>query len=241
MTKQQQLEKLKQGTKTWNEWRRNFPEIQVDLRLATLSGATLSYADLRETKVGWTSFGNVDLSEAKGLNSVVHEGPSYLDYHTLAQSHGNIPEAFLRGAGISDTFIEYIHSLTNRPIDYYSCFISYSSKDEAFAKRLYADLQSHDVRCWFAPEDMKIGSKIRHSIDESIRLYDKLLLILSDDSVKSQWVEHEVETALGKEQEGKPNVLFPVRIDKAIMSSKTGWASHIKLTRHIGDFTHWKS
>jgi hypothetical protein len=58
--------------------------------------------------------------------------------------------------------------------------------------------------------------------------------------VASQWVEHEVETAIGKELEGKSNVLFPIRLDKAIMESKTGWASHIRLTRHIGDFSNWK-
>ena len=39
------------------------------------------------------------------------------------------------------------------PIEFYSCFISYSSKDEEFAKRLHADLQSNGVRCWFAPEE----------------------------------------------------------------------------------------
>lgn len=50
-----------------------------------------------------------------------------------------------------------------------------------------------------------------------------------------------METALGKESEGKPNVLFPIRLDKAVMQSRTGWASHIRLTRHIGNFTKWKS
>jgi TIR domain len=88
---------------------------------------------------------------------------------------------------------------------------------------------------------MRIGDKIRPRIDESIRIYDKLLLVLSEHSVASQWVEHEVETAIGKELEGKPNVLFPIRLDEAVMQSRTGWASHIRLTRHIGDFTRWKN
>ena len=42
-------------------------------------------------------------------------------------------------------------------IEFYSCFISYASRDQEFAERLYADLQSKGVRCWFAPEDMKNG------------------------------------------------------------------------------------
>src|SRR5436189_5614353 len=97
-------------------------------------------------------------------------------------------------------FITYIRSLAGKAIEYYSCFISYSSKDEAFAKRLYADLQSNNVRCWFAPHDLKIGDRYRDRIDESIRLYDKLLLILSKHAVTSSWVEQEVETALEKER-----------------------------------------
>ena len=44
----------------------------------------------------------------------------------------------------------------------------------------------------FAPEDLKIGDRIRHAIHDAIQLHDKLLLILSDDSVHSQWVEDEV-------------------------------------------------
>ncbi|HZP00539.1 MAG TPA: toll/interleukin-1 receptor domain-containing protein [Terriglobia bacterium] len=53
------------------------------------------------------------------------------------------------------------------------------SLDEDFAKRLHADLQQSNVRCWFAPEDLKIGDKFRKRIDESIRIYDKLMVILS--------------------------------------------------------------
>jgi len=36
-------------------------------------------------------------------------------------------------------------------------FISYSSKDQAFAERLHADLQNKGVRCWFAPHDLPIS------------------------------------------------------------------------------------
>ena len=143
---------------------------------------------------------------------------------------------------MQETFLTNMRALVDSmlPVDFYSCFISYSSKDQGFAERLYADLQSKGVRCWFAPEEMKTGDKIRYRIDESIRLYDKLLLVLSEHSVTSQWVEHEVETAIGQELEGKPNVLFPLRLDNAVMERKSGWASHIRLTRHITDFSRWK-
>ena len=113
--------------------------------------------------------------------------------------------------------------------------------DQIFAGKLHDDLQSNGVRCWFAPEDMKIGDKIRPRIDESIRTYDKLLVVLSEHSIASNWVEFEVETALAKETKGKPTVLFPIRLDNTVMDSTTAWAAHIKNTRHIGDFTCWEN
>ncbi|HEX5106252.1 MAG TPA: toll/interleukin-1 receptor domain-containing protein, partial [Pirellulaceae bacterium] len=56
-----------------------------------------------------------------------------------------------------------------RKLTFYSCFISYSTKDQDFADRLYADLQARGVRVWFAPHDIQGGRKIHEQIDEAIR------------------------------------------------------------------------
>jgi uncharacterized protein YjbI with pentapeptide repeats len=227
----------------------------ANLERTILSRANLSNTQLRGTKfmqthlegasfegaiIGWTIFADVDLSTIIGLDSLRHEGPSTVGIDTIIRSKGNIPEVFLRGCGLPDEFIDYIPSLVGKGIEYYSCFISYSHRDDDFAKRLHNDLQAKGVRCWFAPHDMKIGDKIRTTIDDSIRLHDKLLLILSEHSVESDWVEHEVEHALDLERERKKTSLFPVKIDDTIMESTTGWAGNVKRQRHIGDFTQWK-
>ena len=207
---------------------------QIHEANAGISGAGLSFAFLGETV-----FTDVDLSQVQGLNDCRHIGPSTLDHRTLSRS-GQLPTSFLRGVGLPDTFIDYLPSLFNQPLQFYSCFISYSHKDEAFAKRLHADLQDKGVRCWYAPEDLPIGEKIRVGIDQAIRKHDKLLLILSEHSVDSQWVESEVESALEKERESNKLVLFPVRIDDTVMQNRDGWPRAIKNTRNIGDFCNWK-
>jgi hypothetical protein len=212
----------------------------ANLRAVHLSTADLSGADLSGVTVGWTIFSNLDLRPVKGLETLEHIGPSTIGTNTLERSEGDIPETFLRQAGLSDTFITYARSLVQTPIQYYTCFISYSSNDQEFAERLYADLQSKGVRCWFAPEDIKIGEKFRQRIDESIRLYDKLLVILSQHSVKSAWVETEVETAFEKEHKQKKLVLFPIRLDEAVTTTREAWAAELRRIRHIGDFTRWK-
>jgi hypothetical protein len=187
-----------------------------------------------------TVFGNTNLTAVRGLETCRPLGPSTLDLRTIARSWP-LPLAFLRGCGLPDVFIDSLPSLLNEPFQFYSCFISYASKDHAFAERLHADLQNKGVRCWFAPEDMKIGDRLRPRIDETIRLYDKLLLVLSKTSVTSQWVEQEVETALARERQRGTTILFPVRIDNTVMILETGWPALIRNTRNIGDFRRWKT
>lgn len=223
----------------------------ADLRDVNLSGARLIKADLNRTNlsgadlsnalIGDTSFGNTDLSGVKGLEMVRHAAPSTIGIDTIYLSKGIIPGVFLRGAGVPDEFITYMRALTANPIEFYSCFISYSSKNQDFAERLYTDLQGQGVRCWFAPEDLKIGDKTRERIDESIQLHDKLLLVLSEHSVMSQWVEHEVEAALEREQRGNRLVLFPIRLDDTVMETDKAWAANIRRIRNVGDFRKWKS
>ena len=52
-----------------------------------------------------------------------------------------------------------------------------------------------DVRCWFAPHDIQGGRKIHEQIGEAIRVYDRLLLILSEHSMNSEWVKTEIAHA----------------------------------------------
>jgi uncharacterized protein YjbI with pentapeptide repeats len=212
----------------------------ADLYRANLRGAQLRGADLSKAKIGYTTFGDNDLSSTKGLETVSHAGPSTIGIDTIYKSKGNIPEVFLRGCGVPEDFIVYMRSLVSKAIDFYSCFISYSSKDDDFAQRLHADLQQKGVRCWFAPEDLKIGDKFRTRIDESIRIYDKVMVILSVDSIRSPWVEEEIEAALEKERKQNKLILFPIRLDDAVTETDQAWAASLRRARHIGDFRAWR-
>ena len=212
----------------------------ADLMFTNLVGADLKDANLASALLMDTIFGDTDLTGVKGLELVQYLGPSVIDESTLRRSWP-LPEKFLRGCGLSNDLIAFYRATLGKAVEFYSCFISYSSNDQEFAERLHADLQNKGVRCWFAPEDLKIGDRIRPGIDEAIRLHDKLLLILSEHSVNSQWVEQEVETALAKERKAKERgeertVLFPIRVDDSVNQIDGGWAALIRNTRHIGDF-----
>jgi hypothetical protein len=95
------------------------------------------------------------------------------------------------------------------------------------------------VRCWFAPHDLPIGEEILRGIDEGIRLREKVLLILSEHSVRSVWVKREVTTALEEEERRRLTVFFPIRLDDAIFDNKEAWATQVR-SHNIGDFRQWK-
>jgi hypothetical protein len=211
----------------------------AELTGAHFSNSTLDKARFSNAELAETLFSAVDLSSLVGLETCVHNGPSILDYRTL-QMTGPLPLVFLRGVGLPDSFIDYLPSLLNQPVQMYSCFISYSSKDREFTERLHADLQSKGVRCWFAPHDLPIGAKTLDALDQAIRLRDKLLLILSKNALASNWVEDEVNKAFAEERDRRQLVLFPIRIDNSVMQAPEPWARKLRDQRNIGDFRKWK-
>ena len=212
----------------------------ANLRWVNFSWANLYKTNFHQAIIAYTIFGDTDLSNVLGFENTRQTGPSIIGIDTIFRSGGKISHKFLENAGVPDNFIEYMGSLTGQAFQFYSCFISYSNNDKEFADRINADLRKEGVRCWFAPEDMKIGDKIRDRIDHSIRIHDKLLLVLSEHSINSEWVEDEVESAYEQEKNRGSTVLFPIRLDDAVMDTEKAWAAKLRRSRHIGDFTNWK-
>ena len=226
---------------------------KADLRGANMLGTSFALCELRDADLtgallGRTVFADIDLSSVKGLSELNYAAPSEISIGTIYRSAGKIPEVFLRGAGVPESFISYMGSLMGKPIEFYSCFISYSHQDEVFAKRLHSDLQANGVRCWYAPEDIASGKKLHEQIDEAIRLHDRLLLILSQASMASKWVKTEIAKARKREEREERRVLFPVRLvsfeelqDWECFDADIGIDSAKEIREYfIPDFSNWK-
>lgn len=205
-------------------------------------------ADLNEAIFTHTRMMNTDLSGVTGLEFAIHHAPSILDFETLEKS-GYLPSEFLRGCGLQDSAIQAVLSFDKPALaesieqegNYYSCFISYSTKDSVFVKKLNDDLQNAGVRCWYAPHDLKIGDRTLDAVYSAIRKQEKLLLVLSENSIASEWVRDEAEKGFAEERDRGCNVLFPIRLDDTVMTTDTAWADKIKVGRNIGDFLRWRS
>lgn len=222
----------------------------ADLNFANLSLADLHGTDLQNASVGFTTFANSDLSKIKGLDLIRHYGPSTIGIDTIYESGGKIPETFLRGCGVPESFITQIQSLVGAEdgIQFYSCFISYSSKEEEFAKRLHGKMRDAHLRVWFAPEDIQGGKKLHEQIETAIRVYDKLLIVLSESSLQSEWVMTELRKARKAERQTGKRKLFPVRLvefdtlrDWECFDADSGKDLAVELREYfIPHFSNWK-
>jgi uncharacterized protein YjbI with pentapeptide repeats len=211
----------------------------ANFRKVNLSRTVIAGANLEQAIVGQTSFVDIDLSEVKGLATVRHIVPSTIGIDTIYKSKGNIPEVFLRGCGVPEDMIAYARSLRGKTIDFYSCFISHSAQDKKFCERLYADLQAKGVRIWYFPEDAKWGATVWGEIDRSIKIYDKLVVVLSEHSLQSKPVLREIQRSLDREDKEHKNILFPIRIDDYVFAK---WEHERKadvVEKVVGDFSGW--
>ncbi len=179
-----------------------------------------------------TAFAGVDFQEARGLELANHSGPSHISFSTLTRSRGAIPEVFLRGCGLTDWEIEFaklyvpeqssskindilyrIHSLrASQPIQISPLFISYSHADTDFVDRLEKHLEKSHIRFW---RDVRhaVAGRLETQVDQAIRLNPTVLLVLSQNSVESDWVQHECRLARRLELESKRDVLCPIALD----------------------------
>jgi uncharacterized protein YjbI with pentapeptide repeats len=76
--------------------------VNADFFRANLTEADFTSSDLSLASFNGTILCGLDLSNVHGLENASHGGPSVIGIDTLAKSRGAIPDAFLRGCGLSD-------------------------------------------------------------------------------------------------------------------------------------------
>lgn len=82
---------------------------------------------------------------------------------------------------------------------YKKIFISYSSKDRKFVQRFVKDLRSIGFGVWVDYWELKIGDSLIEKIPTGIKESGWVVVILSKNSIKSNWVRKELSISLTKE------------------------------------------
>lgn len=234
-----------------NMWGANLSNVEIsnsDLKEANLSdtkiikarishtdfsGADLSNADLTDSIIEWSVFGDVDLGMVKGLNKVHHAGPSIIGIDTVFRSKGNIPESFLRGAGVPQIMINSLAEIFKNPTQFYSCLLQFDEQDKEIAIDLFNELTKYGVRCWYAPG--QAGQKEKNI--NNIKLFEKNLILFSADSVKQDWTENIVKVIMDEEVRRKKTILYPIAIDSSVLNAPLVWIEDILKNHNFIDLT----
>lgn len=238
---------------------------KADLSETSLGGANLCYvnfenADLTNAYFENSIVGFTDLTKCIGLETIRHQGPSIIEERNTKLDYKNLPRKFLEGCGLNKWQIEAIRlsdpglneaqitdivykidELRNQsPIQLYNLFISYSRKDDAFAEYLEKVFKSSDIRCWRDVHHMTAGP-VEKQIDNAIRVNETVLLILSEHSVSSDWVEYEVSKARELEKSLNRHVICPIALDHSWKDAPWPGVIMNQVKKYnILDFSEWE-
>ncbi len=220
----------------------------------TFRDAILCKTSFRDVVIAGTQFLHVDLSDVSGLASASHVAPASIDLETLELTAAGLDskpsaevEVFLRDAGLPEEYLDPFRKRVHGG-KFYSCFISHGSEDQAFCRKLCSHMKAEGLKVWISSEDLRGGRGLGDQIMGAIQSHDKLLLVLSESSMKSNWVELEIRTALKRESETGHRMLFPISICSfdtirkwSLIDGDTGQDLAVRIREFfIPDFSHWK-
>lgn len=92
-------------------------------------------------------------------------------------------------------------------------FISHSTQDKAFVRKLVSDLKELGIKVWLDETEILPGESILEKISDGIKDTNYLLVVLSKASVASPWVRSELNAALFREINHKGMIVLPAKID----------------------------
>ena len=92
-------------------------------------------------------------------------------------------------------------------------FLSHSSRDSVFVRRLASDLAGHGVSVWIAEACIGIGDSLIDKISIGLEESDYVIAIISSNSNESEWVRKELHLAMNQEINSQKVRVIPVVID----------------------------
>ena len=101
-------------------------------------------------------------------------------------------------------------------------FISHSVRDVVFATALSHYLKELGVTPWQFGQNVSPGQKWEDEISRQLRDADALVVIVSSESAKSSWVNHEIGMALAYSEEKGTPLILPVMLGDVKLEAPLG-------------------
>src|ERR1700730_4502565 len=92
-------------------------------------------------------------------------------------------------------------------------FLSYASEDRAVAERIATRLKSGGAKVFTDRYELKVGDSLLSRIETALAASDYVVVLLSPHSVRSKWVQRELDTAYSRYMADRAVTLLPVLIE----------------------------
>jgi 2-phosphoglycerate kinase len=98
-------------------------------------------------------------------------------------------------------------------------FISHSHQDQPAVDKIISRLkgEGHDV--WVDSLKIRPGDNFQRKIQEGIESADAMIVVISNNSFRSQWVQHEFSAIALQQISKRERRIIPVRIDQSDVPS----------------------
>jgi TIR domain len=173
-----------------------------DLLIVDLNGQLLEHNRVSESVRGIATIHN-------GRHVLV--GCKNFDFHVFVNQSIELPEY---ATGWEERLSKKPGTLytTTSTVNHGRVFISYSSADRPFVQKMEAVLTESGMKCWRDEHELVAG-RITKQLKRAIMSNDVVLVVLSKNSLSSDWVEWELASARERERTEDRDVICPIAID----------------------------
>ncbi len=186
-------------------------EIQKDLSLSDLEASKVSQL-IREESGIWSSAGrsqNGKMSFNLAYSILMFEDIKSIDGYFNIIKNERLPSRFTekKEKDFIEGYYQYEQEIKS------SIFLSHSHADKDFVNKLAKDLKGAGYYVWTDYAEIKIGDSLIEKIREGIDKVDYVGVVISRNSINSEWVKKEVDIAMTQEIEGRRVKVLPILLD----------------------------
>lgn len=183
----------------------------ADLRLSVLNGTVIENADFSGAVCGRTTFVNLELAKAHGVEKILFEAPCEIGTSTFfAVEDKNVRKNLLRGMGVSNDVAERLIATSEQPRSVRSAFVAFLRKDGANARWVTQKLEAAGIRTWSFVIDQPKRLLGFREITTHIRAEDWVVFLASESSMQNEYVDKFIEKLI------QIRKLQPLALDKYI-------------------------
>ncbi len=99
----------------------------------------------------------------------------------------------------------------------HTVFLCHSDKDKRFVRRLARDLRDFDIDAWFDEWELAPADSLHQTVGKALESSAFVAIVLSPDSLMSNWCKKELYQALTRESRTGSKVVIPLRYRRCTM------------------------